>query len=531
MEQLSRRLFPGTLLMLSVNAIIGSGWLLAPLYAARIAGPAAIFSWIIGGLAVLLIAFTFAELSAMFPVAGGTARIPQISHGTLVGFVLSWMAWLSTLMMAPVEVQAVLQYASLFFPSLMYEVAGAHVLTLWGFIWATILMLSLCFINIVSYRALTRSNFIFFVIKMFVVVLTIVVITKTRFNPQNFSGLMTSTVSIDGWQAILTAVATSGIAFAFNGFKNSVELAGEAKNLAVAIPLSTAGSVLICLFIYLGLQFCFIGALDSEAIQNGWQKLNFTGDVGPFAGLAAALGVAWLVKVLYFSSVVSPMGAGLTYVTATARILYAMSKIGYVPSFLSRLNDHRFPVRAIIANFVLGMFSFLPLPGWQAMVNFLVSILVITYAMGPISLISLRLALPDAKRPFKLPAAHLLCFIAFYSCNLFSYWTGWETISKLAIALMIGFVFFGISYIRGRIKINFKEFESGFWMIPYLFGLVILSYLGSFGGINFIPFGWDFIVIAIFTMGIFYMAVRSRAALNTEKVIVSLEVESLSTVT
>ena len=109
MEQLHRRLFPGTLLMLSMNAIIGSGWLLAPLYAARVAGPAAIFSWIIGGLAVILIAFTFAELSAMFPVAGGTARIPQLSHGALVGFVLSWMAWLSSLMMAPVEVQAVLQ--------------------------------------------------------------------------------------------------------------------------------------------------------------------------------------------------------------------------------------------------------------------------------------------------------------------------------------------------------------------------------------------------------------------------------------
>src|SRR3990167_9306267 len=356
MEQLHRRLFPGTLLMLSMNAIIGSGWLLAPLYAARVAGPAAIFSWIIGGLAVILIAFTFAELSAMFPVAGGTARIPQLSHGALVGFVLSWMAWLSSLMMAPVEVQAVLQYASLFFPALVQEMGGAHVLTIWGYLWATVLMLLLCFVNIASYRALTRSNFILFMFKIAVVILTIVVITQARFNSSNFSGLMSSTISLHGWQAILTAIATSGIAFAFNGFKNSVELAGEAKKLAIAIPLSTAGAVIACLLIYLGLQICFIGAIDPASLQHGWQNLNFTGDVGPFAGLAAAIGIAWLVKLLYFTAVVSPAGAGLTYVTSTARILYAMSKIGYVPKFLSNLDHKRFPVRAIAVNFILVIY-------------------------------------------------------------------------------------------------------------------------------------------------------------------------------
>ncbi len=67
---------------------------------------------------------------------------------------------------------------------------------------------------------------------------------------------------------------------------------------------------------------------------------------------------------------------GLIYVTATARILYAMCKIGYVPKFLSKLNHQHFPVWAIAVNFCLGMLAFLPLPGWQAMVNFLVSAMV-----------------------------------------------------------------------------------------------------------------------------------------------------------
>lgn len=518
MEQLSRRISPITLFMLSVNAIVGSGWLFAPLYAAKIAGPAAVFSWVIGGLAAILIAFTFAELSAMLPVAGGTAQIPQLSHGAFVSFILSWIAWLSNLMMAPVEVQAVMQYGSLFFPGLTHAVNGTHILTLWGFMWAAILMLALCCINILSYRGLSRFNFVLFTFKIFVIVLMIFALTKTHFNPQNFSGMMSSTMSIDGWQAILTAVATGGIAFAFNGFKSGVELAGEAKKLAIAIPLSTAGAVLACLLLYLGLQICFIGALDPASLKEGWQHLNFVGDVGPFAGLAAGLGLVWLVKLLYIDAVVSPSGAGLIYVASTARILYAMSKIGYVPKFLSRLNRQRFPMWAILVNFILGMFSFLPLPGWQAMVNFLVAVLVITYAMGPIALISLRIALPNKERPFRLPVANFLCLLAFYCCNLFSYWTGWETISKLAIALFVGITIFGISYFRGSIKMKNHDLKSGFWFIPYLMGLVIISYLGSFGGQNVIPFGWDFLVIALFSVGILYMAVESRAEVSQEKV-------------
>lgn len=526
MQELSRRISPTTLFMLSMNAIIGSGWLFAPLYAAKIAGPAAIVSWVIGGLAAILIAFTFAELSSMLPVAGGTAHIPQLSHGSFASFILGWIAWISSLLMAPIEVQAVLQYASLYFTSLMHNVGGTPVLTLWGYVWAAMLMLSLCIINIVSYRGLMRFNFILFVFKFAVIIFTIFAIFHTRFNTANFSGALSSTISIHGWQAILSAVATSGIVLAFNGFKSGVEMAGETKNLAIAIPLSTAGSVIACLFLYLGLQICFIGALDPSAFKNGWNNLTYTGDIGPFVGLASAVGLVWLLKFLYVNSVISPLGAGLIYVTSTARILYAMSKIGYVPKFLSQLNHQRFPVWAIVVNFLLGMLSFLPLPGWQGMVNFLVSAMVLTYAMGPIALMCLRRSLPEQERPFRLPAANVICLIAFYCCNLFSYWTGWETMSKLAIALAVGLGLFAIAYLRGRVKIEMHEMKSAFWILPYLVGLVVISYLGAFGGQNIIPFGWDFLVIAVFSVGILYLAVKNRARLNSEQMTEYLVTES-----
>ncbi len=507
---LNRRFSPFTLLIVSINGMVGSAWLFAPLYAAQIAGSGAIIAWLIGGAATALIALTFAEVSVLMPVAGGSARIPQLSHGTFTSFILSWIAWLSALTMAPIEVQAVLQYASTYFVSLTHTVNGTHLLTNLGLMWATILMLVFCIINIVSFKGLIRFNFMLFLFKVAVIILTIIILMKTSFHPTNFLGLKNS-MTLTGWQAILTAVATGGVAFAFTGFKHGVELAGEAKHLILGVPLAIVGSVLFCLALYIGLQVAFIGALHPTALSQGWQHLSFVGDAGPFAGLAAGLGLVWLLKLLYIDAAVSPSGAGLIYMTSTARILYAMSQLGYVPTFFSYLNKQKLPVAAIFINFTIGMFLFIPLPGWQDMVSFLVSGMVISYAMGPIALLCLRLELPQEKRFFRLPAANILCLLAFYFCNLMSYWTGWDTLSKLAIAILIGLVFFVMACFRKKLAGTSLGLKSAAWIIPYLGGLILISYLGAFGGKNIIPFGWDFLVLALFSIVILYLAVRSRA--------------------
>lgn len=511
---LNRRITPLHLLMLSINGMVGSAWLFAPLYAAKIAGTGSIMAWIIGGIATAVIALTFAELSVLLPVPGGTAQIPQLSHGTFTSYIMSWIAWLSALTMAPIEVQAVLQYAATYFPSLMHLSNGAHVLTHVGLFWATILMIVLCVINVASFKGFLRFNTLIFTFKTLVILFVVLSLMGTNFYPQNFAGIDPNGTT-GGWQAILSAVALGGIAFAFTGFKHGVELAGEAKNMAFGIPLATVGSVLACLLLYVGLQVAFIGALDPALLANGWGALSFPGDVGPFAGLAAALGLFWLLKLLYIDAAVSPLGAGLIFVTSTARIAYAMAQIGLFPDFLKKLNKDKLPVVAIAFNFVIGMFLFMPLPGWQSMVGFLVSGMVISYAMGPIGLLCLRMELPNQSRAFKLPGATLLCMAAFFFCNLICYWTGWETLYKLGIAIGIGFIFFAQAVYRGKIKSEYLGLKASIWVIPYLSGLLLISYLGAFGGKNLIPFGWDFLVMGIFSCIIMGLAVmtRSRAGL------------------
>jgi len=56
-----------TLLFTSVSAILGSGWLFTNYYTSTLAGPAAIISWLIGGLVVIFIAFVLPNFAPCYP--------------------------------------------------------------------------------------------------------------------------------------------------------------------------------------------------------------------------------------------------------------------------------------------------------------------------------------------------------------------------------------------------------------------------------------------------------------------------------
>jgi len=67
----------------SETSIIGSGWLFGALFATQAAGPAALYGWLIGGACVIVLALLHAELGAMYPIAGGTARFPHLAYGSV----------------------------------------------------------------------------------------------------------------------------------------------------------------------------------------------------------------------------------------------------------------------------------------------------------------------------------------------------------------------------------------------------------------------------------------------------------------
>src|SRR5215211_7310399 len=153
-RKLRRDVSPLGLLFVSLGSIIGSGWLFGALYASQIAGPAAIIAWVAGGLVMLVLALVHAELGSMYPVAAGSARYPLFSFGSTVGFAIGWIVWVGTCAVAPIQVEAALQYFTHYFPWLTSTAAGVTVLTPIGIVVAVVLMALFTLINILGVATL-----------------------------------------------------------------------------------------------------------------------------------------------------------------------------------------------------------------------------------------------------------------------------------------------------------------------------------------------------------------------------------------
>src|SRR6476469_7590030 len=141
------------LMFVSLGSIIGSGWLLGALTAARVAGPASIIS--------SLLAFSYAELGATYPVAGASARYPYYSHGPIVGFAAGWASWLQAVFIAPIEVLAVITYVNSVgwvnhhFNMITRGMGGPGVLSSTGLVVAVVLMLLFTSMNLAGAKFLS----------------------------------------------------------------------------------------------------------------------------------------------------------------------------------------------------------------------------------------------------------------------------------------------------------------------------------------------------------------------------------------
>ena len=507
------------LMWASTGSIIGSGWLFGAQTALQTAGPAAVISWLIGGVAIMLLALVHAELGGMYPVAGGTARFPHIAFGGAAGASFGWFSWLQAVTVAPIEVMAVIQYAQhySFASSWMKLQGGQHVLTTTGIFVAIGLMAVFTAINFLGVRKLATTNSAATWWKVGVPVLAIVALALTQFHTSNFTA--GNGFNPDGAHGILAAVSTAGIIFALLGFEQADQLAGESSNPKRDIPRAVIGAVSIGIVIYVLLQVVFLAALPAAQIHGNWATAGYTHLSGPFAQLASLVGLGWLATILYIDAVISPGGTGLIYTTASSRVSYGLSRNGYVPSVYESTDKRGIPWLGLLTAFVVGCICFLPFPSWKSLVGLITSASVLMYAGAPLALGALRRRLPDADRPYRLPSASVLAPLSFAVANLLILWSGWTTDYKLGIAILIGYVILAANRL---LKLNpiapVLEWRSASWLPVYLVGMGLIVYLSDFGPLKnpVFPLWWDMLAVAVFSLGIYAWA--QRVALPTASI-------------
>ena len=232
---------------------------------------------------------------------------------------------------------------------------------------------------------------------------------------------------------------------------------------------------------------------------------------------------------------VSPTGTGLIYLTSASRISFGLSKNGYIPDAFEKNSPRtKVPVFGIFITSAIGLLFLLPFPSWSKLVGVVTSASVLMYAGAPLALGALRLQKPELKRAYRLPAGAVLAPLAFVLANFIVYWAGWQTYSTLMVVMIIGYV---LMIISGVFHLNPNQpqvdWGAAMWVFPYLIGMGIISYFGEFGpggilggvgvfkdvlvgGHDHLKLYWDLLVLAIFSLVIYYVAIAKR--LPTEQV-------------
>ncbi|MFI1767175.1 APC family permease [Streptomyces sp. NPDC020800] len=507
------------LIWASEGSIIGSGWLFGAQGALGAAGPAAIISWAIGGLAILILALVHAELGGMYPVSGGTARFPHYAFGGAAGASFGWFSWLQAATVAPIEVLAMITYAQHYSWAGGWEKiqGGEHVLTPPGIAVAVGLMAVITAVNFLSIRLLARTNSAATWWKVGVPLLTIFVFAVAQFHASNF----TAADGFDpyGAKGILSAVSTSGIIFALLGFEQADQLAGESADPKRDIPRAVIGSIVLGIVIYILLQVAFLAALPASQIGSHWATSAFNALSGPFAQVATLIGLGWLATVLYLDAVISPAGTGLIYITGSSRVSYGLSRNGYVPSVFEVTDRRGVPWAGLVTAFVIGCVCFLPFPSWRSLVGLITSASVLMYAGAPLSFGVFRNRLPQAHRPYRLPGGSWMSPLAFVVANLLILWSGWTTDWKLGVAILIGYVVLVANRVFRMNPITPQlDLRAAQWLPAYLVGMGLIVYLSDFGPLAhpWFPLWWDIGVTAAFSLAVYYWALA--VALPTEKI-------------
>ena len=498
----------------SETSIIGSGWLFAPLTAVLLIGGGAWLAWIVAAIIVIVLALSHAELGAMYPVSGGTARFPHFAFGSVAGIGFGFFSYVQAVTIAPIECYAFVTYASYYWPGLFNaekdKITGAGLLVTVG------LMAVFTAVNFLAMRQFARVNNTITWWKVAVPVLAIIVLLF-KFKPGNFTaagiGLFPG-----GIRGLTAALPLSGIIFAYSGFEQADQLAGEIKNPGRNLPRAIIVSILIGTVIYVLLQIAFIGALPQSAIGNGLQHItNPEILAGPFAAVAALGGLAWLAHILRIDAFVSPSGTGLIYTTGTSRVSYGLARNRYYPQIFGKVNSNGVPWVGLIFAFLFGLLFLLPFPSWRSLVGIIVGASVLMYAGAPLSVGAFRRQVPEANRPYRMPAAGFLNPAAFVVACLLIYWSGWLVVWKLGVVLVIGYILIGISMAFDK-KRPPLDWKSAVWLPVWLIGMGIISWQGQYDGgavappVNTgnIPFWWDMLIVAVFGLIIYYWAMATR---------------------
>lgn len=370
-QNLKRTLDVRDFLALGVGTVISTSIFTLPgIVAANYAGPAVVFSFLLAAIVAGLVAFAYAEMSTVMPVAGSAYSWISVLFGEGWGWIAGWallaeyfvaVAFVGSGFSATFRAFLVPMHISLPFdfstPIIMYNSAG-HLST--GGDVDIIALMAILAAALIVWRGASDAGKVSQVLVIFKIVAVLVFIfvgfffilkNNTWHNYTPFIPTHKAGTAFGGFYGIWAGVSV--IFLAYIGFDSIAANSAEAKNPKKTMPRGILGSLIIAVVLFTAVTLVLVGMVRYTAFANQASPVVFS---------LQRVGQNTLSQIV---SVIADAGmfvALLGMILAGSRLLYSFGRDGMIPKSMGKLNKKGLPTNALIVVTVVTILigAFLP---------------------------------------------------------------------------------------------------------------------------------------------------------------------------
>ncbi|CAJ9122560.1 amino acid permease [Burkholderia pseudomallei] len=329
MKNVQRHLSARHIRFLALGSAIGTGLFYGSASAIRLAGPAVILAYIVGGAAVYMVMRALGEMAVREPVPGSFGHYATENLGPFAGFVTGWTYTLEMVIVAIADITAFGIYMGFWFP---------HV-PQW--IWVLAIVAIICGLNLCHVKVFGELEFWLSIVKVGAIVAMIgggaaILFTGMRLgsggapslaNLWSHGGFLPN--GVGGLVASLSVVI-----FAYGGIEVIGMSAGEAKEPERAIPRAINAVPMRILLFYVLTMIVLMSIFP-------WTGVGANGS--PFVQIFSALGVRSAAEILNLVVISAAISAINSDIFGAGRMMYAMALQGQAPRALAAMSARGVP--------------------------------------------------------------------------------------------------------------------------------------------------------------------------------------------
>lgn len=369
-----------------IGVVIGSGifFKASPVFSNAGTPLLGIIAWLVGGIITIASALTVAEIAAAIPKTGGIFAYLKELYSEKWAFLFGWM---QTVIYTPSILAAL---------SIVFVTQSTYFINLTSTqqkILAVFMIFFITIINIISTKLGSSLQFIATIGKL-VPIFIIIVFGLLKNTSTNFAVSASSNVhaaSLTGFGA-----AILGTLWAYDGWANVGNMAGELKNPRKDIPKSIIIGLITIILVYILINIAIIKVMPISKVVTSSKAASDAAVVLLGNKGAALITVGIMISIL---------GTLNGYLMTGVRVPFAMAQENLLPfsRFLGKIsNKFETPSNALLFQAVLATLYIFS-GSFETLTNLAIFVMWIFFVMTVAGIFILRTKHKDIQRPYTVP--------------------------------------------------------------------------------------------------------------------------------